>query len=55
MNLAREGLPLVVVATLVAVGAHGVALVRRSWPLWLLAFALTLVAIGVGYADPQAR
>ena len=55
MNFAREGLPLIAVATLVAVGAYGVALNRRSWPLWLLAFVLTLVAIWVAYffRDPE--
>lgn len=55
MNFAREGLPLIVAATLVAVGAYGVALSRRSWPLWLLAFVLTLVAIWVAYffRDPE--
>lgn len=55
MNFAREGLPLIAVAALVAVGAYGIALNRRSWPLWLLAFALTLVAIWVAYffRDPE--
>ena len=28
-------------AALIAAGAYAVALNRRSWPLWLLAFALT--------------
>lgn len=55
MNFAREGLPLIVVATLVAVGAYGIALNRRSWPLWLLAFVLTIIAIWVAYffRDPE--
>ena len=55
MNFAREGLPLIVVAALIAVGAYAFALNRRSWPLWLLAFLLTLVAIWVAYffRDPE--
>lgn len=55
MNFAREGLSFIVVAALIAVGAFGVALTRRSWPLWLLAFALTVVALWVAYffRDPR--
>ena len=38
-------------------GAFGVALTRRSWPLWLLAFALTVIALWVAYffRDPQRQ
>ncbi|HEY0972405.1 MAG TPA: phosphatidylserine decarboxylase family protein [Gemmatimonadales bacterium] len=55
MNFAREGLALILGATLIAIGAYAVALNRRSWPLWLLAFALTLVALWVAYffRDPE--
>ena len=55
MNFAREGLSFIVVASLVAIGAFGVALSRRSWPLWLLAFGLTIVALWVAYffRDPE--
>jgi phosphatidylserine decarboxylase len=55
VNFAREGLGLIVVAALIAAGAYALALNRRSWPLWLLAFALTLVAIWVAYffRDPE--
>jgi phosphatidylserine decarboxylase len=55
VNFAREGLTLIVVSALIALGAFGLALSRRSWPLWLLAFALTLVALWVAYffRDPQ--
>ena len=55
MNFAREGLSFIVISALVAAGAFGVALAKRSWPLWLLAFALTLVALWVAYffRDPQ--
>ena len=49
MNFAREGLSLIVIAALIAVGAFGLALTRRSWPLWLLAFCLTIVALWVAY------
>ena len=57
MNFAREGLSFIVIAALVAAGAFGVALARRSWPLWLLAFALTVIALWVAYffRDPQRR
>jgi phosphatidylserine decarboxylase len=55
VNFAREGLSFIIIAALVAGGAYGVALARRSWPLWLLAFALTLIALWVAYffRDPQ--
>ena len=55
MNFAREGLSFIAIAALIAVGVFGVALARRSWPLWLLAFALTVIALWVAYffRDPQ--
>ena len=55
MNFAREGLSFIAIAAVVAVGVFGVALLRRSWPLWLLAFALTLIALWVAYffRDPE--
>jgi phosphatidylserine decarboxylase len=55
VNFAREGLSFIVISALVAAGAFGVALAKRSWPLWLLAFALTLIALWVAYffRDPQ--
>ena len=55
MNVAREGLVFIVIAALLTVGAYASALSRRSWPLWLLAFALTLVALWVVYffRDPE--
>ncbi|HEY4217657.1 MAG TPA: phosphatidylserine decarboxylase family protein [Gemmatimonadaceae bacterium] len=49
MNFAREGLAFIVISALIALGAFGVALSRRSWPLWLLAFALVLIALWVAY------
>jgi phosphatidylserine decarboxylase len=55
VNFAREGLAFIVIAALIAVGGYALALNRRSWPLWLLAFVLTLVALWVAYffRDPE--
>jgi phosphatidylserine decarboxylase len=55
VNFAREGLPLIIVAALLAAGIFALAVVRRSWPLWLLALAVTLVALWVAYffRDPE--
>ena len=55
MNFAREGIPFMAVATVLAAAAFATALARRSWPLWLLAFLLTLVALWVAYffRDPE--
>ena len=54
MNFAREGLAYIIVASLLAAGMFAVALNRRSWPLWLLAVALVVVALSVAYVfrDP---
>jgi phosphatidylserine decarboxylase len=49
VNFAREGLTFIVIAALIAVGAFGLALSRRSWPLWLFAFLLAVVALWVAY------
>jgi phosphatidylserine decarboxylase len=55
MSFAREGISFIVIAALIAAGGFGVAIMRRSWPLWLVAFALTLIALWVAYffRDPQ--
>jgi phosphatidylserine decarboxylase len=55
MNFAREGLGFILIAALIAAAAYTAALTRRSWPLWLLAFVLTLVTLGVAYffRDPE--
>jgi phosphatidylserine decarboxylase len=55
VNFAREGLSFIVISALIAATAFGVALSRRSWPLWLVAFGLTLIALWVAYffRDPQ--
>ena len=49
MSFAREGLVFIAIAAFVAAGTYAVALNRRSWPLWLVAFALTIVALWVAY------
>lgn len=55
MNFAREGWLFIAIAALVAAGAYAVAFNRRSWPLWLLAFLLTIIALWVAYffRDPE--
>jgi phosphatidylserine decarboxylase len=55
VNFAREGLIFIVIAALLAAGGYAIALKYRSWPLWLLAFLLTLIAIWVAYffRDPE--
>ncbi|MEP6991360.1 MAG: phosphatidylserine decarboxylase, partial [bacterium] len=55
MSFAREGLVFIAVAALIAAGTYALALNRRSWPLWLLAFLLTIIALWVAYffRDPE--
>lgn len=55
MSFAREGLVFIVIAAVLATGAFGLALIRRSWVLWLVAFILTLLALWVAYffRDPE--
>ena len=55
MSFAREGMLFIAISALVAAGAYAVALNRRSWPFWLLAFLLTLIALWVAYffRDPE--
>jgi phosphatidylserine decarboxylase len=55
VNFAKEGLLFIGIAALLAVAAFAAALSRRSWPLWLLAFAVTIVALWVAYffRDPE--
>ena len=54
MTFAREGLPFITVAAAVALGAFGLALRLRSWPLWLVAFALLVISLWVAwfFRDP---
>jgi phosphatidylserine decarboxylase len=55
LNFAREGYLYIGIATLAAIAAFGVAVARRSWPLWLLAVIVTLLALWVAYffRDPE--
>jgi phosphatidylserine decarboxylase len=55
VNFAREGLLFIIIAALLAAGMFALAVTRRSWPLWLLALAVTLVALWVAYffRDPE--
>jgi phosphatidylserine decarboxylase len=49
VSFAREGLIFIAIAALVAAGSYALALNRRSWPLWLLAFLLTVITLWVAY------
>jgi phosphatidylserine decarboxylase len=55
LNFAREGLLFIAIAGVIAAGAFGFAISRRSWGLWLFAFVLLLVALWVAYffRDPE--
>lgn len=55
MSIAREGYVFVAMAAALTAGAFWVAISRRSWGLWLLAFALLVVALWVVYffRDPE--
>jgi phosphatidylserine decarboxylase len=55
VSFAREGLLFIAIAALIAVGTFAFALNRRSWPLWLAAMLLIVVAIWVAYffRDPE--
>jgi phosphatidylserine decarboxylase len=55
LNFAREGLLFIAIAAVVAAGAFGFAVTRRSWGLWLTAFVLLLLALWVSYffRDPE--
>lgn len=55
MNFAREGLTFIAIAAVIAAGGYALAINRRSWPLWVLAFVLTVLAIWVAYffRDPE--
>jgi phosphatidylserine decarboxylase len=55
LNFAREGLLFIAIAAVIAAGAFGFAISRRSWALWLAAFVLLLLALWVAYffRDPE--
>ena len=55
MNFAREGYAFIVGSAVIAAAVILVAATRRSWPLWLLGFALLVIAIWVAsfFRDPE--
>ena len=55
MNFAREGLLFIAIAAVIAASTFGLAISRRSWGLWLAAFALLLLALWIAYffRDPE--
>ncbi len=55
MNFAREGYPFILLALALTAAAYAAALARRSWPLWLLAFVMTLLVLWVAwfFRDPE--
>jgi len=55
VNFAREGYLFMALAAVAAAAAFALALNRRSWPLWLLAFGLLVIALWVAYffRDPE--
>ena len=57
MNFAREGIPFIAIAASVTALIYALAFARRSWGLWLLAFALTLITLWVAYffRDPERQ
>ncbi len=55
MTLTREGSTLFFILLAVAVVGFAIALVRRSWPLWLLALTCTVLALGAAYTHREDR
>lgn len=55
MNFAREGWTFIIGSFAIAAAVIIIAATRRSWPLWLLGFALLVVAIWVAsfFRDPE--
>jgi phosphatidylserine decarboxylase len=55
LNFAREGYPFIGIATILAIAAFALAIMRRSWALWLFAILVTLLALWVAYffRDPE--
>jgi hypothetical protein len=49
VSVERDGSVFIAVAALVAASTFALALNRRSWPLWLLGFGLTILALWVAY------
>jgi phosphatidylserine decarboxylase len=55
VSFAREGLVFIVLGILLAAAALFAAIAWRSWPLWLLAFVLIIIALWIAYffRDPE--
>jgi phosphatidylserine decarboxylase len=55
VSFAREGLIFIAIGVLLAAVALTAAVVWRSWPLWLVAFVLMVLALWVAYffRDPE--
>src|SRR5689334_5343644 len=55
VSFAREGLVFIAIAALIAAVTYAIAINRRSWGLWLVAFSLTILALWVAYffRDPE--
>jgi phosphatidylserine decarboxylase len=55
MNFAREGWAFIIGSFVIAAAVVITAAMRRSWPLWLLGFALLIIAIWVAsfFRDPE--
>ena len=46
---AREGYPFIIGATVLAAVLYAAALRLRSWPLWLVAFLVTVIALWIAW------
>jgi len=55
MSFAREGWPFIGIGVALAFIAYVLAVVFKVWPLWIVAFALTILAIWCAYffRDPE--
>lgn len=55
MNFAREGWGFIIGSFIIAASVIVIAATRRSWPLWLLGFALLVIALWVAsfFRDPE--
>ena len=55
MTFAREGLPFMTIGFVAAIVAIAAAVYFRSWPLWLLAIVVTVLALWCAYffRDPE--
>lgn len=45
MSIAREGLVFIYIAAAITAATYAAAAGRRSWPVWILAFAFTLLTL----------